>query len=136
MTVFPDPIVKINEPNAPWAEKIKLGPGESIQFGDIPTHSGTARAYAWCTESGENCAEILVLRRNGNGRWSFRTQNNIGINLTLGRSGLDSARHTTNGNAVDLRHRWSNDVWSGQAARQFNPRFCRISFEQYALQRA
>lgn len=40
ITVWGEPTVKVNEPSAPWAEKIRLGPGESVQIGE---HSYTLR---------------------------------------------------------------------------------------------
>jgi len=92
-TVYHEDIVKITEPNAPWAEKIKIGPGESVQFGSLPIHSGTVRAYARCTESGENCAGDLGAATKW--EWTINPAGhigNIGINLSLGTSGSDFLR--------------------------------------------
>jgi len=87
ITVSAGNTVRIIDPNGPWAEKIRLGPGESVQIGNIPTHSGTARAYARCNEIGENCAGDLGAAT----KWAWTTDpsehvGNIGINLSLGRS--------------------------------------------------
>jgi hypothetical protein len=84
-----DDTFRVPDPDATWTQKIKIDPGESVQVGNIPIHSGNIRAYARCNENGVQCAGDEGTAT----KWEWTTEpepdktpNTAGINLSLGTS--------------------------------------------------